>query len=443
MQETVSDEAVPAEEQKSSIGAVLRNRNFRLLWFGEGISLLGDQFYMIALPWLVLQLTGDGLAMGTVLAVAGIPRALFMLIGGALTDRFSSRSVMLASNLARMVLTGLLAVVTLAGVVELWMIYALALTFGLADAFFFPASSAIVPQIVDRRDLQSGNAVIQGTAQLSIFIGPMVAGLLIALLSGGQTAVNDGTVPDIRGIGLAFAFDTLTFLVSVVALVLMRVRPARSEESSNDGNMLKAIRDGILTVWRDGTLRNFFVVVVSVNFLVVGPIEVGIPYLADTRFIEGAVAFGVIMSAFGGGMLLGTVLAGVLPRPRPAQFGPLLLSVGSGLGIGLALLGLANTTVFAALVALLMGLVNGYINIYLVTWLQTRTPDALLGRIMSLLMFASVGLVPISNALTGALVEIHATGLFVTAGAIMVVVMLGSLLNPAIRTMGVEPVTEA
>ena len=174
----------------------------------------------------------------------------------------------------------------------------------------------------------------------------------------------------------------------------------------------------------------------------VGPIEVGIPYLADTRFVEGAVAFGVIISAFGGGMLLGTVLAGVLPRPRPRLFGPLLLSIGSGLGIGLALMGLATTTVSAALIALFMGLVNGYINIYLVTWLQTRTPDALLGRIMSLLMFASVGLVPISNAVTGALLEIHATGLFVTAGVIMVIVMLGSLLNPAIRAMGVEPVAE-
>src|SRR5512138_1919471 len=92
-----------------SPAAVLRNRNFRLLWTGEGISLLGDQFYLIALPWLVLQLTGDSLAMGTVLATAGIPRALFMLVGGALTDRFSPRRLMISSNAVRMILTGLLA----------------------------------------------------------------------------------------------------------------------------------------------------------------------------------------------------------------------------------------------------------------------------------------------------------------------------------------------
>src|SRR3954447_8489850 len=94
-------------------------RNFRLLWIGEGISLLGDQFYMIALPWLVLQLTGSALALGTVMALAGIPRALFMLIGGAFVDRFSPRSVMMMSNLARMVLVALLSVLVLTNAIRL------------------------------------------------------------------------------------------------------------------------------------------------------------------------------------------------------------------------------------------------------------------------------------------------------------------------------------
>src|SRR5689334_24936044 len=87
----------------------LRVRNFRLLWIGEGISLLGDQFYLIALPWLVLQLTGSALALGGVMALAGIPRALFLLVGGAFVDRFSPRAVMIASNFARLVLVALLS----------------------------------------------------------------------------------------------------------------------------------------------------------------------------------------------------------------------------------------------------------------------------------------------------------------------------------------------
>src|SRR5574342_9391 len=174
-------------EQKSStmntsLSNVLKNRNFRLLWIGESISLLGDQFYMIALPWLVLSLTGNALAVGTVMAMAGIPRALFMLVGGALTDRFTPRKLMISSNLVRMALTALLATLVATNLIQLWMLYVSALLFGLADAFFFPAQTSIVPQLVDRNQLQAGNALIQGTAQLSLFVGPILAGGLIAWL---------------------------------------------------------------------------------------------------------------------------------------------------------------------------------------------------------------------------------------------------------------------
>src|SRR5258708_40297752 len=137
--------------------------NFRLLWIGESISLLGDQFYMIALPWLVLQLTGSALALGTAMALASIPRALFMLIGGAFVDRFSPRVVMIASNLARLVLVALLTALVLTNQIRIEMLYGFALAFGLADAFYFPAQSAIVPQLLKEDQLQAGNTFVQGT----------------------------------------------------------------------------------------------------------------------------------------------------------------------------------------------------------------------------------------------------------------------------------------
>src|SRR5574338_510602 len=103
MTDTLSLDQKP-DTMNAGSTSVLKNRNFRMLWIGEGISLLGDQFYMIALPWLVLSLTGNALAVGTVMAMAGIPRALFMLVGGALTDRFTPRKLMIGSNLVRMIL---------------------------------------------------------------------------------------------------------------------------------------------------------------------------------------------------------------------------------------------------------------------------------------------------------------------------------------------------
>ena len=205
------NKVVEANVQKPA--SPLSVRNFRLLWIGEGISLLGDQFYLVALPWLVLQLTGSALALGTIMALASIPRAVFMLLGGAFVDRYSPRSVMIASNAARFVLVALLSVLVLTNTIQMWMLYVLALAFGLADAFYFPAQTAIVPQVLQQDQLQAGNTFVQGTAQLSLFLGPVLAGALIALLGHGAAANG---VPDMRGIGIAYQEHELRFAARVL-----------------------------------------------------------------------------------------------------------------------------------------------------------------------------------------------------------------------------------
>lgn len=154
-------------------------RDFRLLFTGVSTSLLGDQFTLIATSWLVLQLTDDPLALGIVLALEGIPRALFMLFGGALTDRFSPRFIMLAADTVRLLLAGMMAVVVFSGIVELWMLYAFSLGFGMAAGFAVPAGNSIVPLLVEEKDLQAGNAIVMGVGQLVGFVGPVLAGILI------------------------------------------------------------------------------------------------------------------------------------------------------------------------------------------------------------------------------------------------------------------------
>src|SRR5215510_13239578 len=220
-------------------------RNFRLLWIGEGISLLGDQFYLIALPWLVLQLTGSALALGTILALASIPRAVFMLVGGAFVDRFSPRSVMIWSNFARFVLVALLSALVLTGTISIEILYVFALAFGLADAFYFPAQTAIVPQLLSEDQLQAGNSFVQGTAMLSFFLGPFLAGALIALR--GDTAAADGA-PGMQGIAIAFAIDALSFVASLVTLLMMRI-PGVTKQASEQQNVIESIREGFAYVW--------------------------------------------------------------------------------------------------------------------------------------------------------------------------------------------------
>lgn len=135
------------------MGKPLRFRDFRLLFTGETISVVGDHFHFVALAWLTLQLTGSGLALGSVLMVAAIPRAVFMIVGGALSDRWSPRSLMLYSNAVRAVLVGIIAALVLSGQVQLWHLYVMGAAFGVVDALFYPALQSIVPMLVDEATL--------------------------------------------------------------------------------------------------------------------------------------------------------------------------------------------------------------------------------------------------------------------------------------------------
>jgi hypothetical protein len=178
-----------------------------------------------------------------------------------------------------------------------------------------------------------------------------------------------------------------------------------------------------------------------VTFFFNGPFNTGVPILANTRFPEGAVAYGTILSTWGAGSLVGMAFAGMLPRPNSKRMGAALLSLVSVMGIGLALLGVSRSMVFAAVVGLLLGTVNGYINVFFTTWVQSRAPQAFIGRLMSLLMFASAGLFPVSMALSGAISRLDVTLLLTISGGIVALLGVLMTLNPTVRAM--EPAAQA
>lgn len=427
------------EPPRTGFASLLRNRNFLLLWIGQGISLIGDQFYLVALPWLVLQLTGDSFALGMTLALAGIPRAMFMLVGGALTDRFTPRKLMMWSNYASAVLTVALAFMTITGQIELWMIYGFALAYGVVDAFFFPAQGAIVPQLVNEQDLQTGNTIIQGTAQLSLLGGPVAAGILLAVLG----AADSESGANLSGIGTIFLLDAITFVVGALALSLMRVRKRKLEDDDESGNMLSSIRTGLKYAWENKSVRTMILVFASFDLLLAGPIFVGIPVLADTRLPEGAAAYGLIFSAYGGGSLLGTVLGGVLPPLSAKWLGRTIVTLFSFSSIAIGLLGVLNSTLVAVVMVGAIGITDGYAMLLFITWLQKRVPNLMHGRIMSLLMMASIGSQPISLLLSGILVDWNLTGLFLVTGSIATAICLWVALRPEIGQMGYEVESDA
>jgi len=409
---------------QNPMARVMLLRDFRLLFAGTTTSLLGDQFALIAAPWLVLQLTGNPLALGIVLALEGFPRALFMLLGGAVTDRLSPRIVMLISDFIRLALTGLMALAIFTGSVQMWMVYAFALGFGLVAGFAVPAGNSIIPMLVAEEDLQTGNSIIMGSSQLIQFVGPTIAGILIGNYSTSSL-----------GIGLAFTVDALSFAVSAVCLWVMRgggnLEAANAKQKES---VWTSILVGMKYLWNDQPLRMLFLILAGVNFFFTGPLFVGIPVLADQYLPEGAVAFGLLMSAFAGGSLVGILLAGILPRPKGKGMSAFLILLLVSFGVSLGFFGFIRSTWLDFALMLLLGAGNGYVAILMFTWMQTNTPKDMLGRMMSMVMLAGNGLVPISQAISGAVIKWNLEILFVSAGALIVLVSLWAATQPGLKT---------
>lgn len=180
----------------------------------------------------------------------------------------------------------------------------------------------------------------------------------------------------------------------------------------------------------DKLLRFIFTILMAINFLLIGPIMVGTPVLADQRLPEGATAFGLLMSAFAGGNLLGYLIAGSLPRPDGARVRLIMIALFAAFGIVIGSLGLITSTWLDFGLLLLLGLGNGFLAILLMTRMQTRTPREMLGRMMALLMLASTGFVPIAQAVSGAISKWNLTMLFVIPGALVLLITLWMSFHP-------------
>jgi MFS family permease len=412
--------------------APLRFRSFRAFWASMAISLLGDQLTFIALPWLVIKLTGDALAVGTVLALAAIPRAIFILIGGAISDRFSPRVVLLWSNLVRMVVMGYLAISVYAGTADLGVIYVIALIFGLADAFMFPAGSAMPPRLLDGDDLTAGNALISGTGQVSLVIGPAIAGLLIAL---GGAAPGSQTIDDSMGLALVFAIDTLTFAVPIYMLVFI-IRDRFPPSNKVDSDLVRNIVDGLVYAWNNAPIRYFALLIGTLSLVFRGPFMVGVPVYADRILPQGAAAVGMMFSAIGIGSIVGAVIAGSGQRPADHRLGTALLI--DFFLVAVALLFMAQVhDLFLICVALaVLGIVDGYVIVLLTTFLQRQSKPEYMGRVMSVVAFANLGLFPIATALSGWFIEQDLLLTLTGAGLLLMLVTLTGLIFRPVRRLG-------
>jgi MFS family permease len=408
---TVPNASVPAEAiSASTVEHPLRNPNYRHWLIGGTISLLGDQFYFVALPWLVLQQTGSAVAMGAIMMAGAIPRALFMLMGGAISDRMSARKIMIATATARTVCVTVIGVLVWLRILRTWELYALAFAFGVADAFAVPAQTAYMPSLVKREQLVAARSVSQSAAQMTTIVGPVPAGFVIKTL----------------GVAWAFFVDAISFLF-IIGVLWKLPDPPKSQTARKA--MLQSIMEGIAYVGKDVPLRSLMLLVTILNFSIAGPVSIGLAYLTKTRFGSPA-AYGIVISAVATGSLLGALLAGVWKIRRR---GRMILLVSLALGICLGSIGLLGNVWSIARVLLIMGAAAGMVNIHIGAWVMQRIDVAVRGRVASVLMLASFGITPISLAVAGFLVAWSLKLMFLFAGGLLVLAAAGASFQKPVR----------
>ena len=335
--------------------SLLRNVRFMRLWVGQGISFVGDYVSMVALVILVVEISGSATAVGGVLVARLLPTLASPLIG-VLADRLDRRVVLVASDLARAVL-----VLGLVFVRDLIALYVLAFLMGLARAIFTPTVRAAFPSVVGEDNLTKANAIISGTFSVSITLGPALGGLLVASV----------------GVNAAFVLDSATYLIS--AILLSRI-PLPRPQGESEGTLVQDLRAGFGYL---GHARVPMALVMGA-FLLNFTTDLTVPaeaFLARETFGAGSVGYGLLVSVWGGGMIVGSALAAVLEN----RLNLIILYLVSIFIWGLALVGtgLAPAFVIALGALAVAGVSNGVDNVATDTVLQRRVPDVFLGRVFS------------------------------------------------------------
>lgn len=420
---------------------VMGQRNFIFYWLSGTISFLGDNFTFIAMPLLITSLTDDGMTLGLVMAAGGIPRIVLTLFGGAISDRLSPIRVMLWSRISFAASFAVFAYLLWIGEVSIPLLYSFSILTGVIGSFLFPAQMALLPSLITQRDLPPANALNSGTQQVVQAFAPGIVGITIAILSGYDLfAEMKEAIPfvqELQAYAWAFLIQTGTFLFS--ALLLLGMRPLRNERA--EGGVLDNIRAGLVYIWRDPPLRAFMIYIALSQMFSVGAQMVGTPLMAEARAAAGgmpkAALLGLLGTASGAGAVVGSLLAGFLPVPSERTYGPIMISLAFFRGLALAGIGIFTSLYGLMTMFAIFGAFMGYTMVLFMVWMQTRVEVSMLGRAMSVVMLAAMGMSPISMAFAGWAIDLYSIEyLFIGSGIFMILVSGGALSVPSMRLLG-------
>jgi DHA3 family tetracycline resistance protein-like MFS transporter len=387
--------------------APFRHREYRLLITAVSLSIFAEGMWAVVMALQVIELDNNPTSLSLVATCLGAGLVGFVLVGGITADRLNQRSIIIAVETVNVVAVTAVAVLGSLGLLKIWHLAVTAGTLGIAAAFFFPAYSAILPRILPPEQLLAANGV-EGVVR-PVFqraVGPAVAGIVVG-----------ATMPCVGAVMVA-----VLFAIGLALLVATR-SPVAAAPDGDRPHVLRDLRDGFTFVVRTPWLLATLLFASIFVLLVLGPLEVLLPFIAQQRFTDGARTYGFILAFFGVGSALGALA--VSARRLPRRYLTVMMAMW-GLGsLPLVVIGITWSFGWMALAAFVVGVTDGAGMVIWGTLLQRRVPTAMLGRVSSLDFFVSLAFMPVSFAIVGPLSKVVSMeAIFMVAGVVPVLIGL-------------------
>ncbi|ADK07494.1 TPA: MFS transporter [Bacillus anthracis] len=384
---------------------LLKNTNFLFLWAATLFSSFALAFFTFSQTWYIAKTLNLEASLGVVFVALSVPRLIFMIIGGAVADKFPKKNIMFYSNIIRAILVATILTWFIVGDVTLYTFALFALFFGLADAFFWSADGSILPELVEKSRLTQANSLTQMTNQASVILGPVLGGILIKF-------TNYETI-----------FSITILLLIVAAILVQKIQFTMPEQQNTDKGMFTSIKEGILYVKESPFLSTFLICSAFLNLFLIGPMQVGFPLFVKNVLHGDSLQFSYLEASVGGGMAIGAVIVGLKNINRRRGLFCIVMMLLSGVFF----LSINFSTVLwqALLAGMFYGITIAMAIVPLMAMIQSTVKEEMMGRVMSLLMLSSMGFIPLSYAFTSIALAIGIPIVTVMkSGAIAVIVFV-------------------
>ncbi|AWU55747.1 MFS transporter [Bacillus anthracis] len=384
---------------------LLKNTNFLFLWAATLFSSFALAFFTFSQTWYIAKTLNLEASLGVVFVALSVPRLIFMIIGGAVADKFPKKNIMFYSNIIRAILVATILTWFIVGDVTLYTFALFALFFGLADAFFWSADGSILPELVEKSRLTQANSLTQMTNQASVILGPVLGSILIKF-------TNYETI-----------FSITILLLIVAAILVQKIQFTMPEQQNTDKGMFTSIKEGILYVKESPFLSTFLICSAFLNLFLIGPMQVGFPLFVKNVLHGDSLQFSYLEASVGGGMAIGAVIVGLKNINRRRGLFCIIMMLLSGVFF----LSINFSTVLwqALLAGMFYGITIAMAIVPLMAMIQSTVKEEMMGRVMSLLMLSSMGFIPLSYAFTSIALAIGIPIVTVMkSGAIAVIVFV-------------------